>query len=333
MATLKDIANELNVSVALVSKVLNNSKSTTGASVKTAEAIRQTAARMGYTRNRTALSLRTGRHNTIAVLVHGPGTPGSNLTEMLLNGIAECAQKHEQRLELTFYKTDEAFRNAISAVRDSLTDGLLVGGIAHPDVVQDLLDIKNSGMQVVTACSVDVHPDIPNVKVDGIAIGKMATDHLIDRGCRRIAHLNIWNDCHIGYCKALEQAGIEYDPALIYTTQFVNKVNFSDGKLAINHWLEKGVEYDSIFAPSDFHAMSLLKALFKAGISVPEDVKVVGIDNSPADEFGVVSLSSISANDRLCGSIAVDMLMNLLNDKHIESVEIEPILFARESTM
>ena len=334
MATLKDIANELNVSVALVSKVLNNSKSTTGASAKTADAIRETAAKLGYTRNRTALSLRTGRHNTIGVLLHRTGASGSGLTESLLSGIAEEALKFEQHQELTFFETDEQLQKSIAMARDSITDGLIIGGVPHLGIVDQLLELKKSGMPVVTNCYKPLHPDIPNVDADSLAVGKVATQHLIDRGCKRIACIKTIGERNDGYRQTLQAENIDYDPALVfkYEEDENDSFSFKAGQAAVKYFLDNNIPFDGFFASSDSQAMGVIKSLLNAGKQVPQDVKIVGVDNSPLGEFGIVSTSSVSADTQRCGRLSVRMLMQLLDGQEVQSVTIEPTVVAREST-
>src|SRR5690606_31522393 len=94
---LRDIAEELNVSVSLVSKVLSGRLGTSGANIKKIRAIRAKARELGYQKNLLAEALRTGRQNVLALFLHRHGEPGSGIVDETINGVAEEAARSQQR--------------------------------------------------------------------------------------------------------------------------------------------------------------------------------------------------------------------------------------------
>ncbi|MEI6082682.1 MAG: LacI family DNA-binding transcriptional regulator [Verrucomicrobiota bacterium] len=132
MATLKDIAGELNVSTALVSKVLNDRMGNTGVSDRTRRAIMAKAQELDYRPHPLAVALKAGKRGAIGVFLHPFGEPGAGLTEALLAGIADRLNQHDQRMWLTFYQTDRQFLHFCSHTVGHYVDGLLVAGPVAP---------------------------------------------------------------------------------------------------------------------------------------------------------------------------------------------------------
>jgi len=331
MVTLRDIARELNVSIPQVSKVLNNSRSTVGVSARTAERIREAAARLGYRRNRTAAALRTGRQNTIGVLVHPWGAEGSGLTELLLRGISEEAGARDQQLELRFYETDEQFARGLARVDAAAVDGLIVAGVRHEEHLAQLEALAASDVPVVTVHLWEI-PGLPNVHCDEPAIGRVATEHLIARGCKSIAHIHLLDRRLQGYREALEEANLPYRPELVVGGADRIGVTFQDGARVARELLAEGVEFDGLIAQADFLAMGAMIALIASGRKVPDDLKVIGMDDSPICLCGPVCMSSVSLCVAQRARRAVQMLLDAVDHKPVRSEALEPVLCARDST-
>ena len=333
MVTLKDIANELDVSIPLVSKVLNKSRGTTGVSVETAERIRDAAVRLGYTRNRSAAALRMGRHDTLGVMIHRCGSAGSGVTDAALSGVAAAAGAMGQQLELAIYETDAEFSEGLLRMNGSSIDGLVVAGVPHPAVGAKLLDLHSRGVPVVTLYDQPVHPNVVNVGCDDVEVGRIATRHLIDLGCKRIAHIRSFDTRYDGYRQALREAGLELIEALVVDARRPSEVRFDDGVQGAATLLDRGVAFDGLVAGCDLHAAGAIRTFFLRGIRAPDDVRVVGVDDSPLCPYGIVALSSVSGNVNKRARLAVKMLMAARAGKEVASVLVPPTLSARESSI
>lgn len=331
MVTLKDIAKELSVSIPQVSKVLNGSRSTVGVSAETAERIREAAARLGYRRNRTAAALRMGRQNTIGVLVHPWGAEGSGLTEALLRGISAEAGVKDQQLELRFYETEEQFANGLARVNASAVDGLIVAGVRHEDHLEPLTRLIADGIPVVTVHYREI-VGLPNLHCDELAIGRVATEHLIAQGCRSIAHLHLVPGRLQGYRDALDEAGLPCREELILGGRDNISATFQHGVRAAQRLLNTGIEFDGLVAQADFLAMGAMITLIQAGRRVPEDVKIIGVDDSPICLCGPAEMSSVSLSVPQRAQRAVQMLMDAVDHKKVQSETFDPILCPRGST-
>ncbi len=331
MATLVDIAKELNISVSLVSKVLNDRMGTTGARPELVESIRETAKRMNYRKNSSALSLRTGRHNAVGIFIHHFGRPGCGSVDSLLHGLSIEAKEHNQRFVLEYFEEAEEFMAFRDLTDKSVMDGLLVGGLPHEELKEALLELKDSGMPVVTIFDKQISPHLPNVSFDQVEMGRIATEHLVQRGCRKIAHIVDFEERYEGYRAALEHNGLPLEKKLVYREGGA-VFSYDRGRRAAGHLLDSQVDFDGIVTQSDEEAMGVKNVLTERGVGIPGQVRVIGMDNAPYCNFSSVPLSSVSQSGSERGRIAFEMLMALIAGQSVESVMILPKLFVREST-
>lgn len=335
--SLRHIAEELGVSVSLVSKVLSGRLGTSGANIEKIRAIHAKARELDYRKNLLAEALRTGRQNVFAVYVHRHGTPGSSIVECMVDGIADEAGKIQQRLLIQFYETSDMFRATMPMVHRNSVDGVIVAGILHSELVEDLRVIHSRGVPVVTIHDSELDRQFPNVGVNQMEVGRLATTHLIERGCRRIAHYCVASPVltslssarREGYCHALAEHGLSYDPELVVQ---VPDYSYEAGGWATKELLQRGVQFDGIFGQSDPHTAAALNLLMAAGRKVPEEVKLIGVDNSPHCEFAAVPLSSTSQEFRTRGREAVRLLARKLAGDNVGSIQIAPVVVPRAST-
>ncbi|MEX0745950.1 MAG: LacI family DNA-binding transcriptional regulator [Phycisphaeraceae bacterium] len=333
VTSLRDIAEELGISESLVSKVLSGRMSTSGASQRMVKAIYAKAKELGYQRNRAATALASGRQEIIGVFIHRPGTPGSGLTASLLEGITASAVQAQQRLWLEFFRTNEQFRERQLNVHRGDVDGLIVGGIAHADLVPEMLKTQAAGVPVVTVHERQIHPALPNVGSDQTAVVRLATEHLIEQGVRQPRLVSVRNGSAIkelsaGFRSALKKHGVRYSAGLVYAADY----SYQAGIAAVEHWVEQGVPLDGIVTVSDQQALGALRALLRRGLRVPQDVKLVGVDDSPMCDSSVVTLSSVSKEYERRGALAVEMLLERVAGKTVKSATIAPTLHIRESS-
>lgn len=331
MASLKDIATELNLSIPLVSKVLSGRMGTTGCSEANRQAILAKAEELDYKPNLIARSLRTGRTGSLGVFIHPLGVPGSDLVERMLMGLSSQANTLDQRLWLSFYETDSDFLHRFSKTARAEIDGLLVAGIFHPRLERLFKAVEQNGIPVVTLVkNKATQSEGINVYCDDFQLGYLPTRHLLEKGCRRIAHIRSFDPRYQGYQKALAEFGIPEDPALVYTA--IQKFDADTGRETVRHWIRNGVVFDGLVAESDHQAFGAVSELLAQGRRVPEDVKVFGVDDSPICALSPVPLSSVSQQVEEMGSRAVDTIMKCINGEPVESVTIQPVLRLRTSS-
>ncbi|MEX0744204.1 MAG: LacI family DNA-binding transcriptional regulator [Phycisphaeraceae bacterium] len=333
VTSLRDIAGELGISESLVSKVLSGRMSTSGASERTVKAINAKASELGYQRNRAATALASGRQAIIGVFIHRTGTRGSGLTPSLIEGISAAAVQAEQRLWLEFFRTNEDFRARQLEVHRGDVDGLIVGGVAHDSLVPELLKTEAARVPVVTVHERQLHPDLPNVGSDEAAVVRLATEHLLEQGVRQPRLISVRRSPAAsvlldGFREALESHRLAFTPGLVYAADY----SYGAGVAAVEHWLDEGAAFDGIVTVSDQQACGAMRALLQRGVRVPEDVMLIGVDDSPMCRSNVVTLSSVSKQYEQRGRRAVEMLLERTTGGTVKSAMVRPVLHVREST-
>jgi LacI family transcriptional regulator len=175
----------------------------------------------------------------------------------------------------------------------------------------------------------------PYVGADDEAIGRLATGHLIERGCRRIAHIaGQQRPTGIGrlkgYRDALEAAKLPFDP-----TYVVEARDDATGYEATRRLLALDPRPDAIFGYNDPTAAGAMKAILETGLRIPQDIKVIGVGNVHYSDLLRVPLSTIDQSSDTIGQQAADILVKSITSKRkrgSKTVIVEPKLIAREST-
>ena len=328
--SLRQIADEVGVSVSLVSKVLSGRMGNSGVHKSKVTAIRTKATELGYRKNLLAAALRTGRQNVLAVCVHRLGEPGSGIVEEMVAGIAAEAASCGQRLLLHYYESAGEFRAFAPELRPNAVDGVITDGLGHPELIKDLKSIHRRGLPVVTIHDEQLDPAFANVEMNQSELGRQATRHLLSRNCRSIAHLQVADDSrHDGYRQALNEAGVAYREELVVD---VKNYRYDAGVAGTRQLRDRGVAFDGIVGSSDHHSAATLNELVGRGWKVPEQVKLIGIDNAPIGPFAMVPLSSVSQEYAVRGRHAVRLLMATLGGQSVRSVHINPVVISRISS-
>ncbi|HEY0188679.1 MAG TPA: LacI family DNA-binding transcriptional regulator [Cellulomonas sp.] len=305
-ATMNDVARLAGVSIKTVSNVVNDYpyiRETTKQRVLAA------IAELGYQVNPTARSLRSGRTGMI----------GLALPELSLSYFAELADlvmraAVEHGLTVLIEQTEgERDREIamLSGSRRRMTDGLVFSplGMEQPDV--DLLRVDYP-LVLLGERIFDGPAD--HVTMQNVAGARLATEHLIARGCRRIAAIGEHPGEQLGsatlrldgYREALAAAGLPYDPALVGPAGLWHR---QDGATAMGELLDAGVRPDGVVAFNDTLAFGAIYALQQRGLRVPEDLLVVGFDDTDEAGFSLPPLTSINPSRDEIARRAVELLV------------------------
>jgi len=329
--TLKGLAAELGVSHTLVSRVLSGRMGTTRVSEQTRQAILKRAKELEFQPNRLAKALKQGRKGVVGVFIHHVGTAGSDLSEHFVQSASDRLSEHGSRLWLRFFETGEDFLRACNDRLIREVDGLIVGGIAHDELTDKLAEIDRGGLPVVCAFHQRRNqPYLPNFQVDHSQQSYLATKHLIDQGCERIAYFQCLMHRRAGFERALREAGREVDPALVVTAKLFKVI---DGVQCM-HWLMKRDRpFDGIVTESDAQAAGAMNVWLREHRQFENWPKIVGIDNSPIATNCIIPLTSVTAEMEATAQASVDALYAKLDGGTADSAFLPPKLVARESTM
>jgi LacI family repressor for deo operon, udp, cdd, tsx, nupC, and nupG len=306
---MADVARLAGVSTATVSRALRDMP---GVSVSTRVRIKQLAEELSYVISPEASGLSSGTTGRIAVVVP---TINRWFFATMLAGIEGVLRDAD--MDVLIYHVDGAeerrwFFDRLPARRKA--DAVIVIALPVPEGAAERLDLM--GVQVVIAGG--ELGDYPHVRVDDVAVGRCAVRHLIELGHRDIAMIrtedaegSVWaadRARSLGYCEALAAAGIARRPDRMVTVDW----GIEGGARAMDRLLSLEEPPTAVFAYSDEVAMGALLTLRRAGISVPGQVSVIGVDDHPMSELN--ALTTVRQPVEMQGATAARLTIELLND-------------------
>lgn len=279
--TLEEIAALAGVSKSTVSRVINGSPAV---SPKASAAVHAVIARTGYRPNRAARSLVTRRTGSIGLVVSEPeGRVFSDpFFASMVHGVTDIVRERDIQLVLVLAKDQRAHEQVLDYLRNGHLDGaLLISSHARDPLPRVLID---EGLPAVLSARPLEPLAISYVDVDSVAGASQAVEHLIERGRSRIAtiagpqDMSAGQDRLTGYRQALAHRQLAVDEDRIGYGNFTR----SSGAEAMEEILGRGGAFDGLFVASDLMALGALAVLAERGIRVPQDVSVVGFDDSVA---------------------------------------------------
>lgn len=309
--TIYDLAKELNYSPSTISRALNDHKSI---SQKAKKEIEKAAKKMGYRPNSIAASLRSNKSNTLGVMVARINSP---FMAALISGVEETARKAGYNVIIS--QSNDSYENEVNnakALYDSRISGLIVSLGMETEDTSHFQRFKDKDIPIVF---VDRVPDQFNsyrVIIDNYLAGYRATQHLIDEGCKRIAHfagaqhLNVYNLRKKGYLDALRDSGLEIDERLICD---LKTMSAAEGREATKELLNLPEPPDGIFSANDTAAVSAILTAKEKGIDIPGELAVIGFNDDPVASIVEPSLSSVSHPAKRMGEIAAQRILEHSN--------------------
>jgi DNA-binding LacI/PurR family transcriptional regulator len=330
-----DIALIAGVSQPTVSRALNGSKSVTES---TRQRIIEIAQSLDYQVDLRARRLRTQQTGAITLLMFADDvSQHSKLNPFflaMLGAITRAASDRGYDLLVAFQQLSKDWFADYEKSRKS--DGLILLGYGNfEELDQRLVQLVEQGTHFIRWGAVRAgHPGIA-VGCNNIVGAKHATQHLIKLGRQRIAFLGDVNatspefyDRFLGYREALTEAQLPYDSAMQINACLTEQ---RSGIGAIEQLLKKRLAFDAIVAASDQIAIAAIRALTAAGISVPNDVAVVGFDDIPLASMMNPPLTTVRQDTDRAGELLVDNLIKQINQKPVGNVILDTDLIVRES--
>ncbi|HEX2470868.1 MAG TPA: LacI family DNA-binding transcriptional regulator [Candidatus Limnocylindrales bacterium] len=280
VATLDEVARVAGVSRATVSRVVNGS---TKVSADVRRTVEKAIDRLGYVPNRAARSLVTRKSDSIAVVITEPASRLFNdpFFPRLVRGISAALSVRDLQLVLLMPNDEVDEQRTVRYLTAGHVDGVILVSLHGNDPLPDQLAKRRIPAVVLGRPPRGV--DIDYVDADNRDGGRRATAHLVERGRRRIATITGPRDMVAGvdrlagYRDALADAGIPVDDGLIATGDFTQ----AGGEAAMERLLADCPDLDAVFCASDLMAVAALGVLQAAGRRVPDEVAVVGYDDSP----------------------------------------------------
>lgn len=327
--TIYDVARLAGVSTATVSRALNG---TARIAPATQRAIDDAVEQLGYRPNSIARSLVTKSTQTIALLLPDISNP---FYATLVSGIQECALANDHTMLLCTTEGDaEREEEYLQLLRAKQVDGALVDGLVLPP--DRIARFVRDGFPIVCLDRDIDSSAIPLVQVDNHLGGRLATEHLLDLGHTRIAHVTGAQSLHIsedrlaGYRDALSADGIHPHPALVEPGTFTEE----GGYLAARALLRRDPHVTAIFAANDLSAVGILNAIAEAGRRVPEQISVVGFDDLRLAQYTAPPLTTVRQPAAEIARLATELLIGLTRGEEVGQMRqvLAPSLVVRGST-
>jgi LacI family transcriptional regulator len=332
--TIKDIARRFKCSPSTVSRALNDHPNI---NVDTKETIQQYAQKMGYQKNAISLSLLNKSTKTIGVLV--PSINYSHET-LMIQGIQSVFDKLGYML--IFCVTDEKHRleqEHIKRLLANRVDAIVVSISQETVNIKDFshFDLVNKRKTPLVFIDRDIIENLgSSVVIDDYAGAYLATQHLIETGCQRIAHLGgpvglLVSKLRLeGYLDCLKNNGIVPQPDWITHVAFTIESAIEPTK----NWFDKKTTPDAIFGVNDYVCYGAISVLRQLHLKIPDDVSVVGFDNCPISPFFSPKLTTIDRKSYEMGRMAADQTLEMLGTgaHRTEKKVLNPQLVERDST-
>lgn len=318
MTSIKDVAKKAGVSVATVSRVLNDSHVV---KEETAKIVRQAIEELSYSPNLLGRNLRVGNTKKILVLLN---TISNQFYSRVVRGIEEATalQKYGVMIAMT-HNDKEIEKQYLTLIKAKLVDGAIFLTTENDG---DFLEHELCGLPTVQACEPRAGFNTPTVTIDNQEAGYTATRYLIDKGFKDIAFFgaeSVYESSYhrkIGYQKALEEANREIRGELIFDEGY----GVTAGANAARRLLEnnKNSLPDAVFCISDSLAAGAIKTFIKSGLRVPEDISVMGFDNTKLSETFVPEITTTRQPQYDIGYTAGKLLLKLIRGKKIEEPHV-----------
>lgn len=317
--TLRDVAKEAGVSLATASDVLND-RPRTRVSPETRQRILDAARRLGYQPALNARSLRTGLTYLIGLCI--PLQPQSPLTPFFhdaLNGALEVAHKRGWTVTiLGFHDRDEELRLLKDVAEHRVVDGVI---LFDPIVNDPRLSVLKGKVPFVVVGRVE-DPEVYTVDNDNVEAAQLATRYLIQLGHQRIALIHVpfvfmtARDRLEGYRKALTEAGIPFRPELLAATD--GYYGIEAGYRAFKSLLKQTPELPTaVLSMDDTMALGVLQAAREEGLRVPEDLSVIGFNDSYFSQYCAPPLTTVRVFVETLMHYATEMLLRLINKEPV----------------
>ncbi|MGC1242375.1 MAG: LacI family DNA-binding transcriptional regulator [Chryseosolibacter sp.] len=330
--TIYDIAASLNLSSATVSRGL---KDHPAIRKETKKRILEKAKEMGYRHNLFASNLRRNRTNTIGVIVP---RLNSYFMSSVISGIEKVA--NEAGYNLVISQSLESGKKEVTSIKtmfNTRVDGLLVS-LAY-DTADDahFKIILDKNIPLIFFDRVFEHPLCTSVVIDNLAAGYAMTQHLIEQGCRRIAHItanlkrNVYAERLRGYKQALSDHGIAFDEKMV----FINNLEEAATMEAIGAILKMDPMPDAVFCSNDSSAVICIREIKKAGVRIPEQIAVGGFNNEPISTVVEPNLTTIHYPGQEMGEVCATILIRTLakpDNADLNRVVLRHQLIVRDST-
>ena len=335
--TLKEIAETLGISITTVSKALKNYSDV---SEKTRKAVIALAEELSYTPNSFAVNLRTKESKTIGLII--PEVVHHFFSNVINGIIAEAEKKGYLVIILQSNESLELEKKQVALLINKRVDGIIMSLSNESNNDFHIKEILQKEIPFVQFDKISKLISSSKVIINDQKAAMEAVQHLIDKGCKKIAHIrgpeNPQNaiDRFIGYKKALEKNGIPYDSKLVYSCK---NVTFEEGIEFAKQIVDEHPDVDGIFVITDLVAVGVLAYFNEKGIQVPNQIAVIGFSNWFMSQVITPKLSTVDQPSYEMGVAAFSLLLEEMicrKDGKVfipRTIELETSIIERDSSL
>ncbi|MGP3984696.1 LacI family DNA-binding transcriptional regulator [Streptomyces sp. KR80] len=319
--TLEEVAARAGVGRGTVSRVINGSPRV---SDQTRAAVERAVTELGYVPNRAARALAGNRADAVALVIPEPETRlfAEPYFSDIIRGVGSELADTDLQLLLTLIRTPKERRRLANYLGAHRVDGVLLLSVHTDDPLPDLLEQLD--MPAVLSGRRSARESVSYVDSDNVGGARAAVEHLLARDRRRIATITGPLDMYVaqcrldGYRQAHGDAGIPVDEALVAVADFTE----DGGCRAMRRLLDRGAAPDAVFAASDVMAAGARRVLREAGLRVPDDVALVGFDDSPVARHMDPPLTSVRQPIEEMGRVMARVLLEEIAERTRERPQL-----------
>ena len=331
---MKDIAKDLGLSQATVSKVLRDHPDI---GERTRQRVLERVKEIDYQPNSLARSLVTGRSYLIGLVA--PSLLHPFFAEIALALSRVVRDKGYSLIASSSEEDPELEKEEISRLLARRLDALIIATSGSNLEQFERMDSKAQPYVLIDRDLAGLTANF--VGINDEKAGRLATEHLIDMGCRRVAHIrgqdnSTGNGRFEGYKQALRHRGLPFSEDYVVRRSYVDTETTRQGAEAMRLLLERNPIPDGVFCFNDPLAIGAMSTILGAGLRIPEDIALIGCGNLPNNDCLRVALSSIDQQSQVIGQRAAELVLNLIESKQIpraRTIILEPTLVARSSTL
>jgi LacI family transcriptional regulator len=334
--TIHDIARKLDITASTVSRAL---KDHPRISEETKKAVLKVAQKLNYQPNHIAAALRNGRSKILGIIV--PNVDRSFFSSVV-NGIEEIANKSGYNVMICQSHEDyEKEVATIEALLNAQVDGIIASFAKGTENFDHFTKVKERGIPLIMFDRANDELGVSHVVIDDYLGAYKTVEHLIQQGCRRIAHftgirnVSIYKERLRGYKEALLAHNLPYDESLVLESD----MQLEDGHKSMLKLLKLAEPVDGIFSASAFAAMGALQICKEKDITVPSQIAIAGFSNELFTSFTEPPLTTIEQHSLQMGNTAAEMFFDQLLAKAAgkkfvpQKSVLAPTLIIRESSL
>ncbi len=297
------------------------------------ETVWKAASELNYRPNHIAAALRNGRSNILGVIVP---TADRTFFSSVVRGIEEIA--NASGLHILICQTYDNYKKEIAtidALLNARVDGIIASHAKESVNFDHFLKVRKRGIPLVFFDRAQDDIGVSHVVIDDYHGAYKATEHLIQEGCRRIAHftgpftISIYKDRYRGYCDALVKHGLIPNPQYIIESN----LQLDDGRSGMAQLIALDRPPDAVFSSSAISIMGALQVCKEQSISVPAEMALAGFSDEPYLSFCEPGITTIDQQSKTIGNTAAKLILQQTSLDEVKKIVLRPSLVIRRSSL